>query len=215
LADLDWDLPLGVVRYCGGNTLARVEAFRQVGGFKSNLIAGEDPDLCIRLQKHGWTILSIDAEMVQHDIAMTQFGQWWKRCIRTGYAFAEGAQLHGKSPEEHFIRQTRSILGWGIVLPLTIVVLALPTKGVSLILLSFYLYLYWRVCQYGIQRHWSTADVRLFAFSCVLEKFPMLVGLITYWFRRITHRSKELIEYKGPSEPTSIVRLVQVRVHPD
>jgi GT2 family glycosyltransferase len=206
LADLDWDLPVGVVKYCGGITLTRVEAFHQVGGFKPDLIAGEDPELCIRLRQRGWTILCIDAEMALHDIAMTRFSQWWKRCIRTGHAFAEGAALHGKLPEQHFVRQTRSILGWGGALPLVVCILALPTGGVSFILSSFYLLLYWRVYRYGLHRGWSLADARLFAFSCVLAKFPMLIGLITYWFRRITHRSKQLIEYKGPTENAGLRR---------
>ena len=26
LADLEWDLPVGVVKYCGGNTMTRVES---------------------------------------------------------------------------------------------------------------------------------------------------------------------------------------------
>lgn len=215
LADLDWDLPVGVVKYCGGNMLTRVETFREVGGFKPELIAGEDPDLCICLQERGWTILCIDAEMALHDIAMTRFSQWWTRCMRTGYAFTEGAQLHGKSPERHFVRQNMSILGWGAVLPLIVLVLALPSRGASLILLALYLFSCWRVYQYGIQREWSDADARLYAFSCVLAKFPMLIGLITYWFRRITHRSKKLIEYKGPREPTSILSSIQARVHQD
>ena len=91
----------------------------------------------------------------------------------------------------------QSILGWGIALPLVVLVLALPT-GVPPFLLALYLFLYWRVCRYGARRGWSVADARLFAFFCILEKFPMLSGLITYWFRRITRRSKQIIEYKGP-----------------
>src|SRR5262249_40187920 len=102
---------------------------------------------------------------------------------RTGHAFAEGAQLHGRPPERHFVRQTRSILGWGSGLPLVVLILAWPTRGASFILLSFYLLLYWRVYRYGLRRGWSVADARLFAFSCVLAKFPMLIGLTTYWFR--------------------------------
>ena len=45
--------------------------------------------------------------MVLHDAAMTQFNQWWKRNIRGGYAFAEGAYLHGKSAERHKTKTLR------------------------------------------------------------------------------------------------------------
>ena len=40
--------------------MVRVEAFRQVGGYNSELIAGEDPDLAVRIRQHGWIILRIE-----------------------------------------------------------------------------------------------------------------------------------------------------------
>src|SRR4051794_35223241 len=51
------------------------------------------------VEKAGWTILRIDAEMTLHDMAMTRFGQWWKRAVRAGHAFTEGAAMHGAPPE--------------------------------------------------------------------------------------------------------------------
>ena len=64
--------------------MMRVEAFRQVGGFNSTLIAGEEPELCVRMRQNGGVILRIDAEMTLHDIAMTQFRQFWKRSEAPG-----------------------------------------------------------------------------------------------------------------------------------
>ena len=78
LADIEWDTPIGEARYCGGDALVRVDAFRQVGGYNVSLIAGEDPDLAVRIRQHGWVVLRIDAEMTLHDMAMTRFSQWWK-----------------------------------------------------------------------------------------------------------------------------------------
>jgi len=197
LADLDWDLPVGEVKYCGGDTMTRVAAFRQVGGFNPILIAAEDSELCVRFRQHGWTILQIDADMSVHDMAMTRFNQWWRRCVRTGYAYAHGQQLHGKPPERHFVRDVHSLLFWGIALPLAILLLAWPTHGVSLALLGGYLLLYWRIRRYGSSRGWSPPDARLYALGCVIGKFPMAVGLVIYWFRRITRRPEQIIEYKG------------------
>ena len=92
LADIEWNSPLGEVKYCGGDAMVRVEAFRQVGGFNPDLIAGEEPELCVRLRQNGGVILRIDAEMTLHDMAMTRFGQWWKRrpgC--SGFAYRRGS----------------------------------------------------------------------------------------------------------------------------
>ena len=88
LADIEWTSPAGEAKYCGGDVLVRVDAFRQVKGYNATLIAGEDPDLSVRLRQHGWLILRIDAEMTLHDMAMTRFSQWWRRSTRSGYAFA-------------------------------------------------------------------------------------------------------------------------------
>ena len=34
----------------------RVEAFEAVGGYRAQLIAGEEPELCVRLREIGWKI---------------------------------------------------------------------------------------------------------------------------------------------------------------
>jgi GT2 family glycosyltransferase len=203
LADLEWDTPIGNAKYCAGDTMTRVAAFHQVGGFDPTLIAAEDSELCVRFRLQGWTILRIDADMSVHDMAMTRFDQWWWRCVRTGYAYADGMRLHGKPPERHFVRDVRSILLWGFAVPLTILLLAWPTRGASFILASGYFLLYWRMRRYGAHRGWPARDARSYALWNVLAKFPMLTGLFIYWYRQIMHRPKRLIEYKGPGKADS------------
>ena len=50
LADLEWDTPVGDARSCGGDAMLRVAAFDQVGGYDPTVIAGEEPELCVRLR---------------------------------------------------------------------------------------------------------------------------------------------------------------------
>ncbi|MCA1993210.1 MAG: glycosyltransferase, partial [Coleofasciculus sp. S288] len=109
LCDIEWDTPVGEAKACGGDSMMRVEAFQQVGGFNPTLIAGEEPELCVRLRQKGWKILRLDAEMTLHDAQMTHFSQWWKRTLRAGHAYAEGAWLHGRSSERHWVKESRSI----------------------------------------------------------------------------------------------------------
>ncbi len=101
LCDWEWDTPVGEASECGGNALMRLAAFRAAGGFRDELIAGEEPELCVRLRRAGWKVHRIAGEMVLHDAAMTRFAQWWRRTTRSGHAFAEGAWLHGLQPERH------------------------------------------------------------------------------------------------------------------
>src|SRR5581483_10954142 len=105
LADIEWDTPIGEAKACGGDALMRVEALKQVGGYDPGVLAAEDDEVCLRLRRAGWTVHRIDAEMTLHDIAMTRAGQWWTRMVRCGWAYAQGAALHGGGPERHFVRE--------------------------------------------------------------------------------------------------------------
>ena len=117
LCNIEWLMPTGSVKSCGGNALMRVKAFKEVGGFLTNLIAGEEPELCVRLRQKSWLIWHIDSNMMLHDANMMHFNQWWKRCKRWGYAFAEGSYLHGGAPEFHWVAESRRALNWGALLP--------------------------------------------------------------------------------------------------
>jgi len=199
LADLEWDTPIGEARACGGVAMMRVEALRRLGGFNPELIAGEEPELCVRLRRDGWTILRLDAEMGLHDMAMTRFRQWWRRTARTGLAYAEGRALHGASPERHYVRETRSVVVWGIVVPLLALGLAWPTRGASLLLFAGHWLLAWRIYRYcRVRRGWRPADARAYAFFVVLGKFANALGLARYWFGRLTGRRSRVVDFRGP-----------------
>lgn len=122
LADREWDTPIGPARACGGDALMRYAAVQAVGGYDPGLIAGEEPDLCLRLRAKRGEICRIDAEMTLHDAAMTRFSQWWRRAVRAGHAFAEGCARHGF---DHWGLETRRALIWGAGLPMAIVLLGL------------------------------------------------------------------------------------------
>lgn len=208
LADLEWDTPVGEAKACGGDALMRVEALRQTGGYDPSLIAGEEPELCVRLRAGGWKVLRIDAEMTRHDLAMTRFSQWWRRAVRAGHAYAEGAALHGSPPERHWVRETRSNWLWGLAVPFLAVALAWPTRGLSLLAAAAgYALICWRAARWGRSRGWRAGDSALFGVSCALSKVPAAVGQARYVLSRWRGRRASLIEYKGEglsgSEPRS------------
>jgi GT2 family glycosyltransferase len=196
LAELEWDTPIGEIDACGGIAMMRLVAFRAVGGFNPEIIAGEEGELCLRLRRDGNQVVRLDAEMARHDMAMSRFGQWWRRAVRTGHAYAEGAGRHGRSLDRHLVHQLRSILAWGIGLPATMALLALPTRGLSLILLTGYPLLIYRIRRKAIRRGWSLPNATLYATFCTLSKFPQALGAVRYWGCRLRGRRGELIEYK-------------------
>ena len=186
LCDREWDTPIGDTLTCGGDALMRRDALDQLGGYRDDLIAGEEPELCVRLRHAGWSIQRLDAEMTSHDARIMRFSQWWQRSRRAGYAFAEGAALHGKPPERHWVRETRRALVWGLGLPLAVLMLGLLNP------LGWALLLLYPVQVLRLISHMGPEA----AFFTTLGKFPEAQGAIEYLWHRGRSGKRGLIEYK-------------------
>ena len=187
MIDDEWNTPIGPAKACGGDALMRGAAIVEVGGYDPTLIAGEEPELCLRLARAGWTIERLDAEMTLHDAALTRFSQWWRRTRRTGHAFTEGWAMYGRDPEQHYAAEVRRILVWAVLLPLVLLLLTLLVSPWAL--LGFLVYPL-QVLRLGPKFGWDNA---LFM---TLGKFPEAQGAADYLKRRLTGGPKELIEYK-------------------
>jgi glycosyltransferase involved in cell wall biosynthesis len=193
LCDLEWAVPTGPARSFGGDVMLRTKALREIGGYRDDLIAGEEPELSVRLRAKGWAIVVLDAEMTLHDAAMTRFGQWWTRMVRSGYAFAEGAYLHGAAPERHFVRELRSALAWGLILPLLI--LGGSSAGGLWAIVPALLYPV-QVLRLVFKNTGELRQRVLRASFLVIGKFPETQGALRFWTHKMLHRSGSLIEYK-------------------
>lgn len=183
LADREWDTPVGRVLACGGDALMRHAAVVAVGGYRDSLIAGEEPELCLRLRAAGGEVWRIDAEMTLHDAAMTRFSQWWRRSRRAGHAFAEGAFLHGFG---HWGRETCRALVWGAVLPVSIGLAGFLAPVLWLLALIYPAQLL----------RLARRDGGIVALFSLLGKFAEAQGVIEFHWNRLRRRSRGLIEYK-------------------
>lgn len=197
LCDIEWDTPIGEAAACGGDAMMRVEAFEQVGGYNETLIAGEEPELCVRLRRTNWKILRVDHEMTLHDAAMTRLGQWWKRSVRAGHAYAEGAWMHGLSPQRHCVKPVVSITLWAVMLPALIVAAAVLTGGWGLVLAAIYPVQWWRIARRKQREGYDAKLSRRFAGFILLGKFAEACGMARFLASRLTGRRTRLIEYKG------------------
>lgn len=196
LCDIEWNTPVGETKACGGDSMMRVAAFQQVGGFNPTLIAGEEPELCVRLRQNGWKIFRLDAEMTLHDAQMTRLGQWWKRATRAGHAYAEGSWLHGGEPERHWVKETRSIWLWGLFIPLLALGTAWLTHGLSLLLLLVYPLQFIRTFLSLRRQNLSSKNAALYALSCTVGKFAQVEGALSFLRTRLKGSQSTLIEYK-------------------
>ena len=189
MIDREWDTPVGEARACGGDALIRRAALDEVGGYRDDLIAGEEPEMCFRMRGKGWRIRRIDAEMCLHDAAMTKLSQWWQRARRAGHAYAEGAALHGAGPERYKVAETRRALIWGTGVPLLggILVVFVSVWG---ILAPF---LVWGA---QISRLILKGETPPRAVFLTFGKLPEAQGVLGYWWGRLSGHRRGLIEYK-------------------
>lgn len=206
LCDMEWDTPVGESRSCHGDAMFRRVAFEDAGMFDETMIAGEEPELCVRLRSKGWTLVRIDEEMTLHDAAMTKFSQWWKRAVRAGHAYAEGADKHGAPPERHNVKQVKSAVLWGSViqfaLPLAIGVCFVPPLFpfsflFPVILLGGLGLMVAKVALYRRRKGDGWRNALVYGYFTMLGKVPLLQGIRKYGRNKRSGTQARLIEYKS------------------
>jgi glycosyltransferase involved in cell wall biosynthesis len=193
LCDQEWDGPTGEVRSFAGNVMMRVDALNGVGGYREDVIAAEEDELSVRLRAAGWRIWRLADEMALHDAAMMHFRQWWRRSSRAGYAFAQGAYLHGTPPERHFIRESRRAWIWGLLLPLFCIACtaAIPRLGWTI-----WLIYPMQFVRLTLKKSGPLGDRAGVALFQVLARFPEGLGQMMFWRDRLLERRPQLIEHK-------------------
>jgi cellulose synthase/poly-beta-1,6-N-acetylglucosamine synthase-like glycosyltransferase len=182
LCAIEWRSPPGQIKNMsglGGIMVVRVSAFLQVGGFNLEAIAGEEPDLGIRLARAGWTVIKVDQPMATHDADMLHFGQWWRRAVRSGHAMAHRYAAVGDTGH-----QVLSVVLWSFLLPLAALMLLIPTHGASLLLLASYAILGWRIHRGFRQRGFSQSDAALATRFIIIGKFAEFEGILRYLANR-------------------------------
>jgi serine acetyltransferase/glycosyltransferase involved in cell wall biosynthesis len=208
LCDIEWDTPVGEAQACGGDAMMRVSAFRAVGGFDPTVIAGEEPELCVRLRQRGGKIFRLDAEMTLHDAAMTRFGQWWKRAVRSGYGGLDVAYRFERGGDGIFAAQVRNARAWAIGWPLTVLVaaatgwLAAGFLGSAVAAAALLLVLPLQIMRLTLRathRGFSFSAALVYGAITMLGKCPQIVGQWLWLRDRCAGRHARLIEYKAPN----------------
>lgn len=188
LCDREWNTPVGDALACGGDALVRAESLLATNGYRDELIAGEEPEWCVRLREAGWKIRRLDHDMTLHDAAMLRFGQWWQRTKRAGFAFAAGAHIHGTAPHFHWVAETRRAILWGGIIPAFSVLTALIWPPSLLVWPGVYVLQILRLRSRG--HDWAHA------FFLTLGKLAEARGVAQFYYEKALGRHSHIIEYK-------------------
>ncbi|MBD2043726.1 glycosyltransferase [Microcoleus sp. FACHB-672] len=208
ICDVEWRMgAVGETGSFGGDVAIRAAALAAVGGYDNNVIAAEDDELSVRLREAGGKILRIDRNSTVHDADMQRLSQWWQRAKRCGYAYAQVSQMHGAGPERKFVKEMRRTWLWGAIIPFAALVLALPTHGLSLILLGRYPLSALQVIKKTRQRGYSWSESVAWGLSCGFSAIPGAFGVAKYFLDRWGNKQHEIIEYKGSQ--TTVTNTIQ------
>ena len=203
LGDLEWNFAgAGEVDAVGGIFMIRREAFDSVGGFDPTVAAGEEPELCQRLIHKAWRIVRLNRDMALHDLAMTRFGQWWRRMVRSGYGSMDVAHRFGVAT---FARNNWRVRIWSAWLVLLMAggAVAGTARYSSIALLTVLLIFsawpaQWLRVALRTWRKGQTLRISVaYAFFIMIAFLPQIVGQITYFADRLRNRSFRLVEYKS------------------
>lgn len=196
LCELEWQGPTGEVTQCGGIAMMRTSRCREVGGFNEGLIAGEEPELCMRFRAAGFKIWRLAEDMADHDADIHRLSQWWRRSKRTGYAYASVVHLHWNSPLGIWRRELARSLGWGLVLPSALVasLIIYPAIAVALAI-----GLAAQVTRIALRKA-SPPGIRwIYAVLMQVTKSAEGAGALQYAWRTLSGSSHRIIEYKRVS----------------
>jgi GT2 family glycosyltransferase len=198
VTDMEWNTAIGEGGN-GGDVMFRTSAFLAARGFRETMIAGEEPELYLRIRRCGFHDLRIEGEMTLHDAGLERFGQWWCRNVRSGHAYAESVFLHGGEPERFFRRQLLSIIGWTIGPTLMTLSLMRITTWAILLPIVSYGVLWFRIFRDGLDRSDRGVHAMLFATAGVVGKFAQFQGASLFvWNQFVRKRRTRLIEYRRP-----------------
>jgi glycosyltransferase involved in cell wall biosynthesis len=194
LCDIEWNTSPGEATACGGDALMRVEAFEEAGGFRPQLIAGEEPDLCARVLETGWKIWRLDADMTVHDAAMVHFKQWWIRAVRSGYGSVEVCALNRDSKVKPFLRNVMSATFWGGLLPVTILMAGIIEPVFSLAAFVYPM----QLIRVALKSKPRNPKSWIYALFMLMGKFAEFQGIIKFCWHSSRGQVSPIIEYKRP-----------------
>lgn len=192
LADEEWNTPVGLAEACGGDSMMRIAALEEVGGFNPSLMASEEPELTARMRNRGWEVWRLDAPMTEHDAAVFSFGQWWRRTTRAGYGCTQAFLSTARLSQRVNSKLLASAVLWSVCVPAAVLMAAVAFRRSEIVLLLPLAYAM-QVMRMALRRRpLSWFGIRASAMF-MIAKFGEVIGAARFL---LGPRRPTLIEYK-------------------
>lgn len=181
---LDWHIPPGERRFCGGNSMWRMSVIAENDFFDEDIRVGEEPDLCYRVRHKGGRILCVDAPMVTHDLGMRRFGQYWNRGVNSGKGYASIATRFWRNPEKLWFREMLVnfaeptawlaifLLGWHLF----------DWRGAAALIVAWWLMRALQIAYTVRKRKLGLGNALMYGLHCQFVRFPVAIGQLKALF---------------------------------
>ena len=200
IGSLEWNAHGGEAESFGGDVLVRRQVFRAIGGYDEELVSGEDPELSRRIRLAGWRILQLDTRMTEHDLAMTNICQYWRRTYRSGYGFA--AVIDRFKDDVFWQKEFRRItIRGGGFLALSIIgaififlvdlktwQIIFPAMAFSLAVVLLFFPRIFRVDYFKEDKGITREQAKIYAWHCSLAVLPDIFGVGRYYLGKFCNR---------------------------
>jgi glycosyltransferase involved in cell wall biosynthesis len=208
ICDVEWRIPpIGEAEVFGGEVVIRVDSFAQVSGYDADVIACEDEELALRLRAIGGRILRLDVTSSHHDAAIFSLNAWFLRAVRWGHGVAQVGSMHAGSLEYYYAKTRRRTWVYGGAIPMAVIGFALPTHGLSFVLLLLYVLQFCRSVNVT-QSKGIVDESLLWSLSCVTAQPANFAGMLLYYYRSWLGTGLQIIEYKRGKSGRKLGRIV-------
>lgn len=188
IANLEWETPIGECASCGGDALMRVSAYLQAGGFNETVLAGEEPEICVRIRRKGYKVLRIDEVMSWHDLNMHHLSQWWLRGVRSGFGALDVRLRFGvRDFDKLLVSAWVWVLGWplfSLAVLLGFWLDGASTVWVGLLLLTLLPLQVLRIARSAYQRGLTSLDSLAYGALMMVNKLSCVWGQVIWLLKK-------------------------------
>lgn len=199
---IEWPRVAGDVLYPGGDSLCRVSALQSVGGWSEDLIAGEDPDLGFRLVEAGWRVRRMAVAMTVHDVRIVRIGQYWRRAVRSGFAYAAAGWRNRRGVGRgYFTRGLKFTLQAAILL--VTIIFSMLFWQFTIAATAIAAWISWRSFRFASRSGLHGADPILYAALAIPVRFAQGLGFVRAMCAMMLGGQARIIEYQAAPTDSS------------